>query len=69
MLFYEVMAMKIPPEFPTLHILQHPLIQHKLTLMRDVTTSTRTFRELLKEIALLMGYEVTRTLPLTYEEI
>ncbi len=68
-LFYEVMAMKIPPEFPTLHILQHPLIQHKLTLMRDVTTSTRTFRELLKEIALLMGYEVTRTLPLTYEEI
>ncbi len=61
--------MKIPPEFPSLHVLQHPLIQHKLTLMRDVTTSTRTFRELLKEIALLMGYEVTRTLPLTYEEI
>ncbi len=61
--------MKILPEFPTLHILQHPLIQHKLTLMRDVNTSTRTFRELLKEIALLMGYEVTRTLPLTYEEI
>jgi len=56
-------------EFPNLHILKHPLIQHKLTLMRDVTTSTRTFRELLKEIALLMGYEVTRDLPLTYEEI
>ena len=38
-------------EFPSLHVLKHPLIQHKLTLMRDVTTSTRTFRELLKEIA------------------
>lgn len=37
--------------------------------MRDKTTSTRTFRELLKEIALLMGYEVTRNLALTYEEI
>ena len=56
-------------EFPSLHVLKHPLIQHKLTLMRDETTSTRTFRELLKEIALLMGYEVTRDLPLTYEEI
>ncbi|MBR1945646.1 MAG: uracil phosphoribosyltransferase [Alphaproteobacteria bacterium] len=56
-------------EFPNLHILKHPLIQHKLTLMRDTTTSTRTFRELLKEIALLMGYEVTRDLPLAYEEI
>ena len=55
--------------FPSLHVLNHPLIQHKLTLMRDVTTSTRTFRELLKEIALLMGYEVTRDLPLTFEEI
>ena len=56
-------------EFPNLHILNHPLIQHKLTLMRDKTTSTRTFRELLKEIALLMGYEVTRDLPLAFEEI
>ena len=56
-------------EFPNLHVLKHPLIQHKLTLMRDASTSTRTFRELLKEIALLMGYEVTRDLPLTYEEI
>ncbi|MBR1778662.1 MAG: uracil phosphoribosyltransferase [Alphaproteobacteria bacterium] len=56
-------------EFPNLHVLNHPLIQHKLTLMRNITTSTRTFRELLKEIALLMGYEVTRDLPLAYEEI
>ena len=42
-------------EFPNLHVIKPPLIQHKLTLMRDVGTSTRTFRELLKEIALLMG--------------
>ena len=52
-------------EFPNLFILDHPLIQHKLTHMRNVTTSTRTFRQLLREIALLMGYEVTRNLPLT----
>jgi uracil phosphoribosyltransferase len=56
-------------EFPTLAILDHPLIQHKLTHMRNVGTSTRTFRLLLKEIALLMGYEVTRNLPITLEPI
>lgn len=56
-------------EFPNLFILDHPLIQHKLTHMRDVRTSTRTFRQLLREIALLMGYEVTRSLPLANERI
>lgn len=56
-------------EFPNLAVLDHPLIQHKLTHMRDVSTSTRTFRLLLKEIALLMGYEVTRDLPLASERI
>ena len=56
-------------EFPNLFILDHPLIQHKLTHMRNVTTSTRTFRQLLREIALLMGYEVTRNLPLAAETI
>jgi uracil phosphoribosyltransferase len=53
------------PRFPNLHILDHPLIQHKLTHMRDRDTSTRTFRELLRELTLLMGYEITRSLPLT----
>jgi uracil phosphoribosyltransferase len=53
------------PRFPNLYILSHPLIQHKLTHMRDRDTSTRTFRELLREITLLMGYEITRNLPLT----
>ena len=56
-------------EFPSLFVLDHPLIQHKLTHMRDARTSTRTFRQLLREIALLMGYEVTRNLPLAEEEI
>ncbi|SNS52561.1 uracil phosphoribosyltransferase [Noviherbaspirillum humi] len=57
--------MKSDPRFPNLHILDHPLIQHKLSHMRDRDTSTRTFRELLREITLLMGYEITRNLPLT----
>ena len=56
-------------KYPTLHVVNHPLIQHKLTLMRDERTSTREFRELLKEIALLMGYELTRDFPLTTERI
>ena len=55
--------------FPNLHILDHPLIVHKLSLMRDQTTPTKDFRQLLKEIALLMGYEVTRNLPVRREPI
>lgn len=57
--------MKQDPRFPKLFILNHPLIQHKLSHMREHDTSTRTFRELLREITLLMGYEITRDLPLT----
>ncbi len=52
-----------------LHIIDHPLVQHKLSIMRDKETSTMKFRELLQEIAMLMGYEITRDLPLTYENI
>lgn len=52
-----------------LHIIDHPLVQHKLSLMRDKSTSTMKFRKLLKEISMFMGYEVTRDFPLTYEEI
>ena len=48
----------------TLHVIDHPMIQHKLTIMRRKETGSKDFRELLKEIALLMGYEVTRDLPL-----
>ncbi|GKX30375.1 uracil phosphoribosyltransferase [Vallitalea longa] len=45
-------------------LLDHPLLQHKLTLLRDKNTGSKDFRELVKEIAMLMGYEVTRNLPL-----
>ncbi|MGZ3182476.1 MAG: uracil phosphoribosyltransferase [Telluria sp.] len=61
--------MKQDPRFPNLFILSHPLIQHKLSHMRQSDTSTRTFRELLREITLLMGYEITRDLPLTTRTI
>lgn len=61
--------MKQDARFPNLFILDHPLIQHKLSHMRDKETSTRTFRELLRELTLLMGYEVTRRLPLTTRRI
>ena len=47
----------------------HPLVQHKLTLMRDKNTPTASFRQLLREIALLLTYEVTRDLPLTTRTI
>ena len=57
------------PRFPNLFILNHPLILHKLSHMREHDTSTRTFRELLREITLLMGYEITRDLPLTTRQI
>ena len=46
------------------HIVDHPLIQHKLTLIRDEKTGTKDFREMLEEIATLMAYEITRNLPL-----
>src|SRR6185437_550988 len=46
-------------------IVDHPLVQHKLTLIRDKSISTKSFRELLKEIGMLLCYEVTRDLPLT----
>lgn len=52
-----------------LHLIDHPLVQHKLSIMRDKATSTMKFRELLKEISMFMGYEVTRDFPITYEEI
>jgi uracil phosphoribosyltransferase len=50
-------------------LVDHPLVQHKLTLMRDKTTSTAGFRQLLREIALLLTYEVTRDLKLTTKRI
>lgn len=51
------------------HVMDHPLIQHKVTLMRKTTTGARDFRNLLEEITMLMGYEITRDLPLADEVV
>lgn len=50
-------------------VIDHPLVQHKLTLMRRRDTSTSDFRRLLKEVSMLMAYEATRDLPMTTDEI
>ena len=50
-------------------VFDHPLIQHKLTMLRKEETDTKEFRELVAEIAMLMGYEVTRNMPLEEIEI
>ncbi len=57
------------PGLPNLTVLDHPLIQHKLTLLRDKTTSTRDFKLLVSEIGMLMAYEVTKDLPTVAVEI
>lgn len=50
-------------------VFEHPLIQHKISMLRDKKTTTKEFRELVSEIAMLMGYEVTRNMPLKEVEI
>lgn len=50
-------------------VLDHPLIQHKISLLRDKNTDTKEFRELVSELAMLIGYEVTRNMPLKEVEI
>lgn len=51
------------------HVVDHPLVQHKLSIMREKSTSTKGFRQLLREISLLLCYEVTRDLPLSMQSI
>ena len=51
------------------HVMDHPLVAHKLTIMRDKNTSVKDFRELVSEIGMLITYEATRDLPLTSKEI
>jgi uracil phosphoribosyltransferase len=53
----------------TVHVISHPLVQHKLTMIRDAETGPKDFRELLEEISTLMGYEVTRDMPLEEVEV
>ncbi|BAQ09905.1 uracil phosphoribosyltransferase [Bacillus sp. OxB-1] len=54
---------------PKVHVFDHPLIQHKLTFIRDANTGTKEFRELVDEVATLMAYEITREMPLQEVEI
>lgn len=54
---------------PQVTVIDHPFVQHKLTLMRQADTSTAKFRQLMKEVGMLLAYEVTRDLPLKYEQI
>src|SRR3984893_16148129 len=53
----------------SIHVVSHPLVQHKLTKMRDKETSSTNFRRLLRELGLLLGYDATRDLPLVGREI
>lgn len=54
---------------PELHISKHPLVKHKLTLLRDVQTDHRTFRELVRELALLMCYEATQDIAISLKTV
>src|SRR5947199_1942889 len=56
-------------EFPSLTIIRHPLVQHKLTILRDRQTETKHFKELVDEIAMLMAYEATSELSLEPREV
>ncbi len=56
-------------QFPNLTVIGHPLVRHKLAVLRDVETSKKKFKELVDEIAMLMAYEVTKDLPLQAVEI
>jgi uracil phosphoribosyltransferase len=51
------------------HLITHPLVQHKLTLMRDKNTSTMKFRNLMREVSMLLGYEVTRSMAMSMSAI
>src|SRR5690606_12586336 len=56
-------------DFPNLTVIDHPLIRHKLAVLRSRDTSKKTFRALVDEISMLMGYEATKDLPLENVEI
>lgn len=56
-------------EYRNLHVIDHPLVQHKLSLMRNKEASTNSFRRLLNELSMLMAYEVTRDVPMQEVEI
>jgi uracil phosphoribosyltransferase len=59
----------MPTRYEGVTVVDHPLVQHKLTLMRDASRSTKGFRQLLNEVGMLLCYEVTRDLPVEMTEI
>ena len=61
--------MKQFPEFPNFYLVDHPLIVHKLSQLRDVQCKPMGFRTMLREISMLIGYEITRNLPITLKHI
>jgi uracil phosphoribosyltransferase len=61
--------MKTDPRFPNLRIVDHPLVQHKLSIMRKKSTPSNSFRQLLREITYFLGYETTRDLPTEIKKI
>lgn len=63
------MSIETHPEFSNFHVVRHPLISHKLSLLRDVKNTKKTFKELVDEITLFLGYEATKDLPLTTQTI
>ena len=60
---------KPKPDQNIVHVVAHPLVQHKLTLMRDIHCSTHMFRTLMNEIGMFLCYEVTRDLPVRHTDI
>jgi len=63
------MTVKRHPEFNNFYVVQHPLLQHKLSVLRDVNTDKKNFKELVHEITLLLVYEVTKDLPVVLQKI
>ncbi len=68
-MFEKMTPMSSPNTDPFVHLIDHPLVQHKLTLMRKKEASTTSFRTLLNEISMLMAYEVTRDMAMQEVEI
>lgn len=59
------MTLEKQAEFPNLYVVRHPLLMHKLSLLRDISTSKKDFKELVNEITILLVYEATKDLPMT----
>jgi uracil phosphoribosyltransferase len=63
------MTIKKHPIYTSFHEVHHPLIRHKLSVLRDVRTNKKEFKELISEISMLLVYEVTKDLPMTVDKI